>query len=327
MKDGPAMVILTRRHRPFSNIILGVGIYLIGFLISVFYNAPLYFLRVPYFSLGCIGIIWVTSMWCLAFASIEDMTKEIETVFDVQKSCLNSIIQDFVKRVSDDKRLFLSSVPGFVFVAYHLWLVFTGRISIPYVVPKALQGNIVFGSYVAVLFSLCIYLIFISVYGIVSVWFLFSKIEHFTAKINLLQTKRKVNLEKTIRLLLLGTISYFVGVSLAMTILFAYTSAVILIFLAFVVASGLSFFLVPQIYLHRSIKRSKENLLAKIESEFSAKTTIPLSSECDVMEGLLLCTLFDRVDNISEWPMDFGTLFKLASSVLVPVAAALIGIV
>jgi len=135
--------------------------------------------------------------------------------------------------------------------------------------------------------------------------------------------KKRVKLAKTNRVILGATVGWFVGVSLVMTILFVYSSMVVFTFLAFVVAFGMFFFFVPQLLFRNSIRKSKEDLLDKLESEFSTKTTLPLSQECNIDEALLLCALFDKIERISEWSFEPNTLFKLFSSVVIPVAFAL----
>lgn len=208
---------------------------------------------------------------------------------------------------------------------YHSWLIQTGRLAIPFLFPSAVSTNLVLFVYVTALFALAMYFIFASVYLLFNSLLFLKKTTRFPIRIRLLQ-KKKVKFDKTNRVLLGGTICWFVGVSHIMTILFVYSSTVVLSFLVFVVAFGMLFFFIPQLLFRNSIRNSKENLLDKVESEFSIKVKLPLSSECNINEALLLCAIFDKVERISEWAFETNTLFKLFSSIVIPVAVFLMGL-
>ena len=203
----------------------------------------------------------------------------------------------------------------------------TGRISLPFGEPEIYPGNLVLVLYAAILFSIVMYLIFASVYLMFHGLVFLKKIANFPAKISLLQIKRRVKLVVVNNFILMTTIGWFVGVSLVMTILFVYASTIILGFMFFVISFGLFFFFLPQLIFRDSIKQTKENLLRRIESEFSLKARLPLSPDCNIMEALLLCSLFDQVEKMSEWTYETSTLFKLFSSVIIPVVTAFVGIV
>ena len=107
-----------------------------------------------------------------------------------------------------------------------------------------------------------------------------------------------------------------------MTILFSYSSLIVFSFMAFVVAFGLLFFFIPQFFFHDSISNSKEQILGELEKDFLAKTKLPLSSDSKVDQALLICTLFDKIERISEWVFESDTVIKLFVSMIIPVAFA-----
>ncbi len=97
--------------------------------------------------------------------------------------------------------------------------------------------------------------------------------------------------------------------------------------MVFVVAFGVIFFFIPQLFFHNSITNSKENLLGELEKEFSTKTKLPLSSDSKIDQALLICTLFDKIEGISEWTFEINTLVKLFVSVIIPVAFAVFDLI
>jgi len=323
MRGSLAIVNLTRKYYPFSNILFGLGIYLVGLMISFYYGASYFFLQVPYFSLGCFGIIWVSSMWTWAFNSLREIMNELKESFEIPESKFDNEARHFVELISSDKKAFFCSIPGYFFVAYHMWLMYSGKILLPFEIPKAVQ-NITFGIYVSIFFSTCIYFVFASAYILINALIFLKKLTKFPIRINILQVKKKIRLRRTIKAILIATIGWFVGASLVMTLLFVYANVVIIGFMIFIIAVGLMFFFIPQILIHNSICKSKEALLQKIESEFSSKVKLPLSPQCDVVQALLLCALFDQVERISEWPVEINTLLQLFGSTIIPIGTALV---
>jgi len=326
IKNALAIVVLTKRRFPFANVLLGLGIYAIGILISVHYNFLDYFLKIWYFPLASFGIIWVSSLWTWGFAFLQRMFEELGSTFEIEELQFKKVVEDLVRRLSNDKRALLFSIPGFAFLIYHTWLIQTGGLVIPFIEPSAVSTNLVMFVYVMALFAFVMYFIFASVYLLFNGLLFLKKTTRFPIRIRLLQ-KKKVKLDKTNQVILGSTIGWFVGVSFVMTILFVYSSTVVFSFLVFVVAFGMLFFFIPQLLFRNSIRNSKENLLDKVESEFSIKVKFPLSSECNINEALLLCAIFDKVERISEWSFETSTLFKLFSSVVIPVAVFLMGLI
>lgn len=327
LKDGPAIIVLTRGHYPYSNIILGAGIYFIGFLIYVLHGSPSSFLEMPYFYLGTLGIIFVSLVMNWGFAQIDKITEELKSNFEIEESQVESIKHRFINHISSDKRILLFSIPGYFFAVYHFWLVYNNLISFPFEVPAGFHNSAWMMAYVFILLAIVMYLILTSAYFIIySVVFL-KKYAQFPLKIKLLQVRRKVRLDKTVTVILRITIYWFIGVSLVMTILYVYSSTVILISLLFVITIGLTFFFVPMLLFNHSIKATKMKLLSKISLELSQRIRIPLPLECDVMEALLLCAVFDQVDRISDWPLEYNTVFRLTSSIIIPIITALVGII
>lgn len=326
MKIGLAIAVLTRRFYPFLNIGLGLAVYLVGLVMSLFYGAVREFLQMWLFSLGCFGVIWVSSFWTHIFGSMEEIMKELASVFGTKKSEFDNIKKDFVKLISNDRNAFLVSVPAFFFVAYHIWLLFSGGISINMEIPDPIKGNTIFAAYTLVFFSICLYFLFASAYLIFIALNFLRKVTKLPMRLSVLQIRRRVNLEKTTDAILLGTFGWFVGVSLVMTVLFAYSSTVIIAFLVLVVTIGLAFFFIPEILIHGSICKAKRRLHRKIQKEFKSKAKLPLSAECDTHQALLLCTLFDQVDKVEEWIVRTSTLIQLFGSTVIPIATAVIGL-
>jgi len=327
LKDGPAIVVLTRRHYPYSNIILGVGIFLIGFLIYTLHKNPSSFLGMPYFYLGTFGIIFVSLVMSWGFALIDKITEELKSIFEIEESELEFIKHDFISHISSDKRIFIFSIPGFFFAGYHFWLLYNNIISFPFEVPVEFHYSAWMMAYALIFFFIVMYLIITSAYFMIySIAFL-RKVTQFPLKIHLLQARRRVKLDKTVSTILRVTIYWFIGVSLVMTVLYVYSSTVILVSLFLVVAIGLIFFFVPMLLFNHSIKTAKVKLLSKISSEFSQRISIPLPPEYDAMEALLLCAVFDQVERVSDWPFEYNTIFRLTGSIIVPIITALVGII
>jgi len=324
MKDGPAIVVLLRKRYPFSNVALGLGIYFFGLLLSYAYGAVPYFLQLWLYGLGCFGIVWVSSMWTWAFRSLEQIMKELKSTFEITEPEFDEIKHKFFKQISDDKISLLVSLPGYAFVAYYTWLIMSGRMLLPIDVPQSLQGNLIFGSYVVALFSFCLYFVFASAYKMASALLFLRSLSRSSVRLNILQIRRKIDLDTLNNAILTATFGWFVGVSLLMTVIFAFSSAAIITFLGSVIAVGLIFFFTPQILIHESICRSKKDLMRKIEKDFALNRGFPISSECDPQRALLLCMLFDQADKISEWPMNVGLVFQLLASAVIPVATAII---
>jgi len=321
MKNAPLLVAITKRVFPFGNVILGLVIYLIGFLISVYYNLLDNFLQVMYFPLATFGIIWVSSLWTWGFNSLAGIFKEIDATFEIDPSQFKEVVKNFSSNLSSDKRGFLFSIPGFAFLFYHSWLILKGEITIPNVLPFGFSQNFWMFVYVTALFAFVMYLIFASVSLLIHGLLFLRRITRYKTRIKL-PPKNKVKLEKTNGVILRATFGWFVGVSLVMTLLFSYSSTIVFSFMAFVVAFGLLFFFIPQLFFHNSISNSKEKLLGELEKEFSTKTKLPLSSDSNIDQALLICTLFDKIERISEWTFESNTLIKLFSSVIIPVAFA-----
>ena len=326
MKDEPAIVVLTRKYYPASNITLGLVLYLIGLLISIIYNLQYYF-QFWYIYIGIFGIIWVSTLWVWGFNYLKEVILEIKLIFEKEEiKKIDKDIQEFISSVSNDLNLFLFSIPGFIIVTYTLWRIHNRSINLPLNISKIFFDNVILETYIIIIVLFCAYFIFASVFILFNGILYFKKISKYSVKIKLLQL-RNLKFEKINNALLVSTAGWFVGVSLIMTLLFIYSNIIIIIFLAFVVIFGLSFFFIPQILLHKSISKSKENLLLKIGSEFSSKIKFPTSPNNNIMEGLLLCLIFDQVSQISEWPINTNTVFKLLSSIIIPVTTALIGII
>jgi hypothetical protein len=327
MKDAPAIVVITRKYYPFSNIALGLGLYFVGILVSIAYGVILYFVQMWLFTFAVLGIMWVTSMWVWAFKTMPKIMDELFSNFQVSEHDFNKLKQSFIKSISDDKLNFVVSIPGFAFATYHIWLLFSGQISLPIQTPQTLVGNYVFGAYVLILFFICVYLICASAHLLLRAILFISELTKFPIRINLLQFKNKVSLNQTNNAIVIGSCSWFVGVSFVMTIVFVYSSTIIVAFLVSVVAVGLLFFFIPQVFLHKAIRSSKEILLSEITAEFSKRVSLPLSPKCDTNEALLLYLLLDYVNKIKEWPFDIGNLFNVLASSIIPIMTTIIGIV
>lgn len=141
-----------------------------------------------------------------------------------------------------------------------------------------------------------------------------------------MQKKSRFNLDKVISVNLRVTLVWFVGLSLMMVNLLTSSNDIIILTVLLVLAFGLILFFVPQFLFHKSIIISKDKLLAGFESDFSSKTTIPLSSDCDPRKSLLLCMLYERTEKISEWPLNTEPILQLVFFAIIPVVTTIVGI-
>lgn len=296
-------------------------------MICYLYNAVAYFLQNWYFVLSCIGIIWVTSMWVWIFSSLDGIIKELKSNFEMPESEFEKIAQKLKTSVASDKIAFLVSLPGFVFVAYNVKLTLDGVAVVFVKIPASINGNLMFIAYLIILSSFCIYLVLATAHMFLSALRYLKLLTNSTVKLKILQKKRKVDLSKTINAILKTTFSWFVGVSLIMVLLLTFSNITIIASLLFVIAIGMAFFFIPQILFHKSICRSKEKLLERIESDFASKTNLPISSDCDSQNSLLLCMLYEQVEKISEWPLNTGLILQLFVSAIIPVITTVTGII
>lgn len=326
MKNGLAMILLTKRFYPFSNILLGLTFYVVGLLISQLQGVVLSFLQMWLYSLGCFGIIWVSSFWNWVNNSMDGIMRELEMLFKTKNSNFDFLKDDFLRLISNDRNAFLVSIPAYSFVAYHVWLISSGRITFLMEIPELLKSSLVFNFYSIIFFSICMYFLSATVYMIFEALVFLRKLKRLRLKLRMLPVRRKISFEKTTEAILTGTLGWFVGVSLVMTILFAYSSIIIVVFLAAVIAVGLVFFFVPQIFIHGSICKAKIRLHKRILNQLRPNAKLPLSPECNTNQVLLLCAFFDQVDRIEEWPVKAGTLIQLTGSTIIPIATAIVGL-
>jgi hypothetical protein len=324
VKEAPAIIALTRKHHPFSGIVLGLGIYLVGLLLSAVYGALSYFLMNWLFAGCCTGIIVFTWVGGHCFLSLDEIVKELKSNFAISKSEFFKNEQDFRKAFANDKIGLLFSLPGLAMGVYYTLALLVYNLPQSMIPPRSIYGNIVFDSYMLALFLFSGYLIFFAVQTMMRVFIFLRTLAKHSVKLNLLQVGRKINLKKTNNTLLILAIGWFVGVSLIMTTVLAFATAIIIIYLIFVTIFGLLIFIIPQTIFHQSIRRSKEALLRNIESSFSSKVSLPIDSGCDSQRGLLLCMLFDQVNLIGEWPLDISLLLQLLVSAAIPIVTAIL---
>ncbi len=196
MKNALLLVTITRKFSPFSNVILGFIIYLIGFLISVYYNIVDTFLQIMYFPLAIFGIILVSSLWTWGFNSLTGIFKEMDATFEIDPSQFKEMVMKFSSNLSSDKRGFLFAIPGFTLLFYHSWLIINGELSLPNLVPFGISQNFWMFVYVTALFAFVMYLILASVSLLLHALLFLRKITKYKTRIKL-PPKNKIKLEKT----------------------------------------------------------------------------------------------------------------------------------
>ena len=101
-----------------------------------------------------------------------------------------------------------------------------------------------------------------------------------------MQKKSRFNLDKVISVNLRVTLVWFVGLSLMMVNLLTSSNDIIILTLLLVSRIWTNIIFRPLISFSQINNNFKDKLLAGFESDFSSKTTIPLSSDCDPRKSL-----------------------------------------
>jgi len=326
MKEAPAIFALTKKNYLFSGVTLGLGIYCAGLVLCAAYGATSYFLKNWLFAGCCVGIALVVIIGDRYFLSLDEIMNELKSNFTTSEVQFEKNERDFRTGISNDKIILLLSFPGLLIGVYYTRAILGLSITPSMVLPQPLQGNVLFIAYMLALFMFSGYTIFLAIQTVIRILVFLREIAKSPAKLSLLQVGRRINLTKTNNALLALSTAWFIGVSFIMTTLLAFATTVIVIYLATLTIIGLLLFLAPQIFFHQSIRRSKEALLRDIESNFSSKVTLPITPECDPQKALLLCMLFEQVNQIGEWPLSSSLVLQLFGSAVIPIATTIVGL-
>jgi hypothetical protein len=325
LKNDPAVVKLLDWHYPFSSIALGVIFYFIGLGVSFALGVESFFLQNWLFAMGCIIVGLNTSMLIWAFKSLGKIIKELRSSFDITEYAFNKIERDFRKSVSASRIAFLPLLIGVGFAAYEYFQVASRNSTI--FLPPFPNGSFPLSVYSLVLFSFCSFLGLFTVYVFACFLNFLRKVAKNDIKIEVLQRSRKVDLNKTENLIKKSTISWFIGVSIVMTLLLTFSNVFIAIVLTVLIVAGFCLFFIPQFFFHESICNSKKKLFKIIEEDFrKAKANPPISEECNLQRGILSCIEFEQVNKTGEYPIDTTFLALIFFSAIIPIATTILGV-
>jgi hypothetical protein len=326
VKNAPALAILLRKYHPFSSILLGISIYCIGLLICYSYGATSFYLVDLFFPALTIGIIVVSYhyVW-LFFNHLHKAIAEIGNNFSIPPKEFEKIRHSYFKSVNNDKISLIASIPGFVFIIYLISLIWNGSMIYFGQLPPALQGNLVYFSFSTIASCFGMYLILSPCYMMLCTYYTLRKLTAYPAKIQIMQKRNRLHLDKVVGLNLRIVLVWFIGLSLMMVNLLTLSGYEVLLSLFFVLLFGLGIFFIPQFLIRKSILSSKEKLLSQIEGDLLSNTNIPLSSNCDSQKSLLLYMLYERTEKISEWPLNTQPLMELTFYAIIPILTTIIG--
>lgn len=327
LKNEPLIVTLFKRKQPCYGIVLGVGTFVIGLLISLSIGAEWFFLGNWLFYLGSIiiainilGIVW-------GYGSLSKVFNELRNEFEISEKDFTQLANELRKNVSNEKKAILCSIPGFALVGIAYYQVKSGQATIFIPVPTNVGWTLPLSIYSIVVFSLCAFLGLSTVYMFYCFLRFIEKITKHDIKVSVLQKNGQVGIDRTIQFIFKMTFSWFIAVSLIMTLLLTYSSIYIIGVLLILVIAGFAIFFVPQYFFHRSIVRSKEKLLNNIEASFSkAKANPPISEDCNIQIGLLSCLEFEQVNRIGNYPLDIPLFLQIIFSGLIPIVTTVIAI-
>jgi len=318
----PLSVRLLRNGFPFSNILLGAGLYAAGFTIAAMKEQIYEFLEVWYIYVAIIGIVWVTGVYCWFFPIFSEALKSAENEFlDITPKRYESIVLQAIKPICDVKDTLLFSVfPAIALTV--LW------VSLLYyrILPMFLnvKYDIIFSPHYE-------YAIWGSILGVLCVGLVLNSIRYFRILMRLLVHLFKLPLklepfyhlkdhgnERIIRVVLSGIYTYFFGVSLIAAVAFTFTNFITIGLLALTTGVGVVGFFYPQVLYRRAVSEAKLRVSKEIVKGFSERYGSPVKWNEFRIESLVLFALLEEMNRIKEWPMDVLGTAKFVVAALVP---------
>jgi len=327
MKNGPMIVILLRRYFPLSNILFALSVYIVGIIIAWADNQLRAFFEVYYLYLGIFGIAWVSSAFNWAFSWWEPTLKEFHTCFEIDDKDYKEIFKENLQLLYDDRKTIFFSLPGFILTVLFFIMVYLKFIPLPSIIStEIIFRNPLYWIYGIIFVSICIFLLFSGIYYIINGFKFINKISKLKLKINILEINRRNKLSKLGELILLGALSWFVGVSLITIVSFTYINIFIICFLTLTIILGLFALFVPQYVLHKSIVKGKKEILTEISKEFSNVYSLPIVNNQNQLKIQTLCILYSEVEKLKEWPFEKSMIIKILSTTAIPILTTLIKI-
>ena len=184
------------------------------------------------------------------------------------------------------------------------------------------SGPIYF-AYSIFVMSLCIFLICCGAFLLMSCSLFIRTISKYPVKIRIIGSN-PTELYRLANFSLISSLTWFVGVSLVAMATVTAIGPFTITFLVIVTLIGFLTFLIPQWYVHKSIKRGKEDMLKGLGEKFEQEYNKIEKGRNNMMNILALCTLFEEIKKIDEWAFGKGEVSKLILYSLLPSLATFI---
>jgi len=289
--------------RVISPILIGIILYV--FALIIFSLSPIEF-PIPnpsnlesnwwfFLNFCIIGIVYsFYALDHLVSYGCEEIEK-IRPVFSDKKRFQNKLDELF-KDVGTDRYIVIIGIPlisiglfvGFIILHPNLY-------SISYI-------------YLSLLYCIAIFILATGIWLITSFWVYLYKLSNLKIKQTLITPDRMFGLKPIGDFCLRASVLWFIAIAISSPVLILIISDAGIMplgFLSLMTLSGIVLFFIPQIYLHRTLKKIKKDTLDNISKQ--------ITNNWDQATVILLVLLmkFNEIEKIKEWTFWYDTLAKL----------------
>lgn len=312
------------------SLIVSGSTFLFTFLIALIGGFGKQFLYTKQIYLGVFGIFWVVASLLWGTSRYSNIWTEIKVCFNVSKSDYDKVVQKWLKRITNNWISFILTLFTGAPLYYLLIYSFTSNSSdkfkiVPCILPIFWYAHDTILSLkvliITIYFWVVISLIVTAAWALVGHMLLTMDVGRFPLKEIYNASQRLISLAS---FSLIASVAWFVGVSLIIVLLENNLSNFVALMVVITLSViGILLFFVPQITIHSSLEKEKENLLLRIGEEYDNLLEELLGSSEDKLD-----TITSRIDkiekikdytaNIRTWIYDLPTLIRLVAASLLP---------
>jgi len=322
MRRIPLIPLLFNRRRlpcPLSTIVAGIVLYVLGAGLANYSGVSLTnFVRHWYLPLFIAGFVWVSSILCWAFNRYEPILKSLASSFEISATSFEKLVEQHVASVYNDRFALYFEVPilasGFTYVL----LSAQGYFWVPDFVREDVLQKPLMLSYFVVITLLAGGVGTNGLAKIVQHILFIRRISRIPLSLGILRVRKTTRINDLASFSLASSLTWNVGLAMVTPIFFAVPNVFTLVLFLLGIVVGISFFVMPQYQLHRTIVEAKRKLSDDLD-----KAALDLKPG-DYLQTLALTLVSNHVENIKEWPFDMETVWKESFSVLIPVVAYLV---
>lgn len=316
---------------PIVSLFFGLSLFILGYIISYFYNFSSSYISTLIIYLATAGIIWVSSCMVWGAKNYVKILNKVRPYFNVSDNEYLEITDKWLKLIHNDKLMLGLAFLAIVFGYFLVYSVYHHKITYLMIFPSEWYIQPTFYK----ILIIDIYLTFVVLLLITSgVALIFNVL-----LMNNLGKKPVFfypNLTKKLKPLcdfnLILAITWLIGSALILRAIYNTFNVITVLFQLIIVAIGISTFFVPQISLHRTLKKTKEEVLHSIDQIYEEHFKIICRTPGCLMEQTDFFMKFYALDKMraivesqsKTWIYDMSSMLKLSGSSLLVLSQPII---